>query len=149
MAGKNHIERSFRLLFDDSGGTPRDLSSSLVKNSVSGLGIAREDIDMTGASDDLMSSLAGQGSGEITAQFIMDDTATTGSSTVLFPQVGNTGTFTGQFGQSGAAPTTGDPEWEGEYTLLAADVSITGGRAVISARWRVAPSATPAWGTVA
>ena len=154
--GKEFVERSVRFRFDDTGGTPRELCADLLPGTLSGLGTNTEDIDMTGACDDFVQAVAGIADGEVTAQFHMDDTAVaavpaqSGAYTVLPPMVRNSGTMTVQFGKNGAAPTTGDPQWEGEYTLMQANVNITGGRAILDCRWRLAPnSAAPAWGTVA
>lgn len=154
--GKEFVERSLRFQFDDTGGTPRELCQSLLPGTLSGVGLTREDIDMTGVCDDFKQSVGGVADGEISAQFIMDDTAVaavpsaSGSYTVLIPMVDMTGTLTIQYGKNGAAPTTGNPEWEGEYRLLEATVSQSGGRAVISCRFKPAPNSTaPAWGTVA
>lgn len=148
MAGKDKIERGFRLLWDDSGGTARDLSVSLIPGTFTGGGKTLEEVDMTGVAQTIRNYLGGFANSEVTAQFIMDDSATTGSHTVLSATVGLEGTLTLQFGQNGAAPTTGDPEWEGEYCLIEAPVSQNAGRMIISARWLPAPNATdPAWGT--
>lgn len=149
MAGKNHIERSFRILIDDSGGTARDLSADLVPGTVNGGGFNFDQVDMTGVSNSVYQAMAGYSNSEITAQFHMNDTATTGATTVLNGVVGTGVTVTLQWGQSGAAPTTGDPEWEGEYLLLTAGVVNSGGRFVHDCR--LVPEAgqtAPAWGTV-
>lgn len=149
MAGKNHIERSFRLLFDDSGASARDLSGDLVPGSVSGGGLTYDEADMTGVSEAVRNFLAGHADSEISARFHLNDTATTGAYTVLTGQQGSAGTLTLQWGQSGAAPTTGDPEWEGEYVLLDASVTLDGNKFVLNARWKPTGSTAPAWGTVA
>ena len=149
MAGKNHIERSFRIYFDD-GVTARDLTASLIPGSVTGGGKMLDEVDMTAVSDTMKSYLAGHADSEVSAQFHLDDTATTGAFTVLMGMEGTGGTLTLQWGQSGSAPTTGDPEWEGEYVLMQADCAINGGKAVINARWRPQAGQTAAaWGTVA
>lgn len=148
MAGKDKIERGFRLLFDDSGATPRDLSADLIPGSVSGAGKSLEEIDMTGVSDTVRKYLAGYATSPVSARFHMNDTATTGAHTVLKDMVGLVGTLTLQYGQNGATPTTGDPEWEGEYTLMSANIVIDGGKFVIDAAWQPASGqADPAWGT--
>lgn len=149
MAGKNHIERSFRLLFDDSGATARDLSADLIPGSVKGGGKILDEVEMTGVSDAVKKYLAGYASAPITARFHMDDTATTGAFTVLKLMYGLVGTLTLQYGQNGSAPTTSDPEWEGEYVFLGFDVVPDGGKMVMEASWQPASgTADPAWGTV-
>lgn len=149
MAGKNKIERSVRILWDDSNGTPRDLSHDLIPGTISGGGKTLEEVDMTGVSAGIRMFLGGFAMSEISAQYHMDDTASTGAHTVTKNTVGVAGTLTLQFGSSGSAPTTGDPEWEGEYCLIEAPVSQNAGRMVISARYLPSPAAAdPAWGTV-
>lgn len=148
MAGKNKTENGFRLYFDDSGNTARDLTASLVPGSVT-MGYTLEQVDMTGVSDAMKNYLAGHADAPVTAKFFLDDTATTGSHTVLKGVLGSTKTLTLQWGSNGAAPTTGDPEWEGEYTYFGGSVSMEGGRAVLNAEWRPGTSTAAAWGTVA
>jgi len=151
MAGKNHIERSFRIQVDDSGGTARDLSGDLVPGSLQGGGITFDQADMTGVSETVRNYLAGHGEAPITAQFHMNDTATTGSSVVLNAIAGqaSTVTVTLQWGQAGAAPTSSDPEWEGEYVCLANAIQLNGNTFVYAVSFMPSGSTAPAWGTVA
>lgn len=152
MAGKNHIERSFRLLFDDTGATARNLSGDLVPGSVSGGGLTFDEANMTGVSETVVNFLRGHANSTISAQFHMNDTATTGATTVLnaqaAPGVAGTGTLTLQWGQSGAAPTTGDPEWEGEYVLTVNEIGLNGNTFVHNCTFRPTGATPPAWGTV-
>lgn len=150
MAGKNHIERSFRIYVDDSGATARDLSGDLIPGTIQGGGVVLDEVDMTGVSDTIKRALGGYGDSPITARFHMNDTATTGAFTVLKGREGDSGTVTLQYGQNGDAPTTGDPEWEGEYTLMSCNVVADGGRMVLDCRFiPQSGAADPAWGTVA
>jgi len=150
MAGKNKISRGIRLSWDDSGGNPQGLSGDLIPGSVSGPGFTAGEIDMTGESESALNYLADRKDNTVSAQFHMNDTATTGATTVTNGTVGGSaGTLTVQFGSAGAAPTTGDPEWEGEYVLLSNDVSINGGKAIHTCKWRPSGSTAPGWGTVA
>jgi len=149
MAGKNKTERGFRLLWDDSGGTVRDLSASLVPGSISGGGITLDEVEMTGVSDSVKNYLFGHGNSEITATIHMNDAATTGGHTVVKATVGVVGTLTLQYGSAGVAPTTNDPEWEGEYILIAAPVALDGGKFVHQCRWLPSGAVAPAWGLVA
>lgn len=144
---KDILSKYITLSYDDSGSTARDLTADMLPDTLTGVGLDYEEVDMTGQSDDLKSAMGGQGDGTISAQFHMNDTATTGAFTVLSGMMNSSGTLTIAFG-TGAVPTTGDPEWEGEYTLFSAPVSLTGGRAVITATWKPSPGASPAWGTV-
>jgi hypothetical protein len=148
MAGKNKIERSIRLYWDDGGGVARDLSTSLIPGSIGPAGgKTGEEVDMTGVSDTIRKFLTGFSTSEVSARFLFDDTASTGSHTVLNATVGVVGTLTIEFGSSGSAPTTGDPKWSGEYVLIEAPVSQDAGRIVIDARWLpAAGAADPAWG---
>lgn len=150
VPGKNKIETGFRILVDDSGGVARDLSADLVPGSIQGGGATLDEVDMTGVSNTIKNALSGHGASPVTARFYMNDTATTGAFTVLNGRSGTSGTLTLQFGSAGAAPSTGDPEWEGEYTLLGAPVTVDAGRFVLSVTFvPTAGQSAPAWGTVA
>lgn len=148
MAGKNHVEKSLRILWDDSGGTARDLSAALVPGSLSGGGFTFDEADMTGVSQTVYNFLADRATSEVSASFHMDDTATTGAFTVLNGTGGKVGTLTIQWGQNGAAPTTGDPEWEGEYVLLSNPINLDGNKPVLACTWKPSGATPPAWGTV-
>lgn len=149
MAGKNHVERSFRIWFDDSGATARDLTGDLIPGSVSGGGLTFDEADMTGVSETVYNFLRDRATSEITARFHMNDTATTGATTVLngHNAGAGTGTLTLQWGQSGAAPTTGDPEWEGEYVLLDNSIALDGNKFVHQCTFKPTGATPPAWGT--
>lgn len=149
MAGKDKIERGFRLTWDDSAGTPQDISHDLIPGSSGNVGgYTAEEIDMTGLTQAIRNFLTGFSASEVSARFHMDDTATTGAHTVLVNSQGDTGTLTLEFGINGAAPTTGDPVWEGEYTLMSSQATQDAGRFVIDARWLPAPAAAdPLWST--
>lgn len=149
MAGKDKIERGVRILWDDASATARDITHDLLPGTLTGGGKTLEEVDMTGVSQAIRNFLGGFAMSEVAGQFHMDDTATTGATTVLNATIGRKGTLTLQFGSNGAAPTTGDPEWEGEYTLMEAGVQQNGGKMVHSARWLPAPhTSDPLWGTV-
>lgn len=147
MAGKNKVERGFRILVDNSAGSAQGLTGDLVPGSVQGGGITLDEVELTGVSESVKNFLWGHGNSEITAQFYLNDTATTGAFTVLkaAPYVG---TVTLQWGSTGAAPTAGDPEWEGEYVVLSSGAAMSGGAAIINARFLPTGSTAPAWGTV-
>lgn len=149
MAGKDKIERGFRIIYDDSGGTPRDLSGDLIPGSVSGGGKNLEEIDMTGVSDTVRKYLGGYSTSPISGRFHLNDTATTGAYTVLSGMIGSSGTLTLQWGSNGAAPTAGDPNWEGEYTLLSMNIVPDAGKFVMDVNWQpTSGQADPAFGTV-
>lgn len=149
MAGKNHVSRGFRIYFDDSGGTARDLSGDLVPGSCQGGGFKFDQVEMTGESNAVKNFLANHPEAPVTASFYMNDTATTGAFTVLKGMAGAGGTLTLQWGQNGAAPTTGDPEWEGEYVCFGTPLSFDGGKAVMTVEFQPqAGQSAPAFGTV-
>ncbi len=147
MAGKNKVERGFRILVDNSAGSVQGLSGDLVPGSLAGGGITLDEVELTGVSEAVKNFLWGHGNSEITAQFYLNDTATTGAFTVL-KAAPYTGTVTLQWGSTGAAPTTGDPEWEGEYVILSSAAAMNAGAAIINARFLPTGSTAPAWGTV-
>lgn len=144
---KNILERYIRLSWDDSGSSPQDLSGDLVPGSLSGPGFTSPEVRMTGVSETVENYQADRKDAEVSAQFYMNDTATTGAFTVLKATQGLVGVLTIQFG-TGAAPTTDDPEYEGDHILLEAGITNQGGALVISARWKPGSSTPPAWGVV-
>lgn len=149
MAGKDKIERGFRVKFDDTGGAARDLSGDLIPGSMSGGGKNLEEIDMTGVSDSVRKYLSGYSSSPVSGRFHMNDTATTGAFTVLKGQIGLVGTLTLEWGSNGAAPAAGDPTWEGEYTLMTANIVPDGGKFVLDVNWQpAAGEADPDFGLV-
>ena len=145
---KDTLGKYVKIFFDESvAGAAREITASMVPNTLAGIGLNYENVDMTGQNDSLKTGLAGQADGTITAQFYLDTTATTGAYTVLEGMEGSEGTLTIQVGTADV-PASGDPEWEGEYILFGIPASISAGRFVMTATWRPAPSSTPAWGTV-
>ena len=148
MAGKDKIERGFRIFWDDSATAPQDITASLIPGTIAGGGLTLDPVDMTGVSDAVKKYLGGHSDSAISGQFHLDDTATIGAFTVLNNTTGLIGTLTLQFGSNGAAPAGSDPEWEGEYTLLSATVGNNAGKMVLNALWQpAAGAADPAWGT--
>lgn len=145
MAGKNKAERWVMIQWDDSGGTARDLSGDLVPGSLSGGGLKFDEVDLTGVSEAVYNYLAGHAASEISAQFHMNDTATTGATTVLNSNDGSTGTLTIAWG-NGTTATTGDPEWEGEYVMLDDTIQLSGNKFVHNVVWKPTGSTAPAWG---
>lgn len=144
---KDILEHYMTIDVDDSGGTPRDLTISLVPGSFTGGGITFNPVNMTGVSQTVENFLAGRGTAEITAQFFLDDTATTGSHTVLSGNDGGTGTITVQYGTDGV-PAGSDPEWEGEYVYLGGSVVNVGGAWARNYTFQPTGATAPAFGTV-
>ena len=149
MAGKDKIERGVRTLVDDSGGSPQDLSGDLIPGSLQAGGVVLDEIDMSGVTDTIKKVLGDRGDSPISARYHMNDTATTGAFTVLKGREGDSMTVTIQFGSNGATPTTGDPFWEGEYTLLKCNVVPDGGKMVLDVMWKpTSGAADPAWDVI-
>lgn len=149
--GKNKVERAFRILWDDLGtgsGTPRDITGDLVPGSIKGGGLVFDEADMSGVSELVYNFLADRAQSEISGQFLMNDLATTGAFTVIKGSVGGKGTLTLQWGSNGNAPSTGDPQWQGEYVLLSGDIAMLGNKPGINAKWKPTGSVAPAWGVM-
>ncbi len=146
--GKNKLERQFRVLWDN--GTARDLSGDLVPGSMSGGGFVFDEVEMTGVSEAVKNYLSGHAEADIGASFRMNDTATTGSHTVLNADAGGPErTMTLQWGSDGAPQST-DIEWEGTYILVAyGPMTFDGGNAVMPCTFKVSGATPPAFGTVA
>ena len=148
MATGKTTGRYVKILLDDSGGTPRDISASV--STIGGIGLSNEQVDVTTLSDSVMQYLSGRGDSTIELGGPFNNTATTGAHGVLSGLTGtNTAaTLTIQIGIR-AAPTTGDPEWEGEYVVLTYPVNVGLNEVTWSATLKPAfGTATPAWGTV-
>ena len=143
---KDILGRHVRLWIDNSVGVRTDLSDDLVPDTLSGIGLTPEEVDMTGQSASIKQARAGVSDSSITGQMFMNDTVTTGAFTVMEGIQGSEGTLTVEFGTDGA-PVTGDPDWEGEYVLFDLTIGITGGAAVMNFLFKPAPGSTPAWGT--
>ena len=143
---KDILGRHVRFWIDDSGATPRDISDDLLPNTLAGIGLTPEEVDMTGQSASIKQARTGVSDSSITGQAFMNDTALTGAYTVLKGIQGQAGTLLVEFGTDGA-PAVGDPEWTGEYVLFDLSVGITGGAAVMNFLFKPAPGSTPAWGT--
>ena len=148
VLGKNKVERGFRIWFDDTVPTARDLTGDLVHGSVTGGGFIFDQADMSGVSETVRNYLAGHAESPVSARFHMNDTATTGSTTVLNAQNGLAGTITLQYGSLGAAPATGAPEWEGEYVLVQNNIVLDGNKFVHDCLFLPTGSTAPAWGTM-
>jgi len=143
MAGKNKVEKGFRITVNS-----QDLSGDLVPGSLTGGGVVFDKVEMTGVSDTVKNYLAGHGDAPINGKFYLNDTGTTGAFTVIEAANGTSVTVTLQYGSAGAAPTTGDPEWEGAYTIFMGQVGFDGGKAVFDCEMLPSSSTAPDWGTV-
>lgn len=148
MAGKNKLTRGTTIEIDDSGGTPRDLSGDLLPGSLNGLGFTAGEVDMTGESNTVQNFLADRKTNTLTARFHANDTSTTGATTVLNGIVQSAVTVTIKIGSGGAAPTTGDLKFSGEFVCLDAKLVPDGGKWVHEVTLRPTTSTAPTWGTV-
>jgi hypothetical protein len=134
---------------DDSGGTARAVTNDIT--SVGGIETTYDEGEVGGYSQDKF-YLALRADAPLTIEGLFNPTATTGSHTVLNSIVGvNTSTFTVTIAiGDNAAPTTGDPEWEGEYRCMSYTPTFDlNAPATFTATLMPASSTLPAWGTVA
>lgn len=143
---KDILERYVTISVDTSTGGAVDLSDDLVLGSLS-IATTYDEVEMTGVGETFHNFLAGHGNGEVSAQFYMNDTASTGAWTVISGNVGGTGTITVKFG-TGGAPASGDPQWSGEYVYLSASPSPSGGAIIFDASFKPTSSTAPTWSTV-
>lgn len=147
--GKNKVSRGIRVLVDDSGSTERDLSGDLVPDSITGIGEVFEPAEMTGESHTQRHHQANHSTAEFGMQFHMNDAADTGAFTVLKGINGGAADkVTVQYGASGAAPTSGDPEYEGNAVLTSMVAAINNGAIVLDCTFVPGDSTGMVWGTV-
>jgi hypothetical protein len=143
LAGDNIV-----VIMDDSGGTPRTFANGDI-NSVD-VGQTFDQHDVTGFGDAVHNVVNGQLQAPVTIKGNLTTTADTGTHTVIQGAfaAGSTVTLTVQVGQN-AAPTTGDPEYEGEFIVESyKPVVETGGAITFEAALKPANGTAPAWGTV-
>ncbi len=141
--GKNKVEKSLTLIW---GG--QNLEGDLLRGSLN-IGDEFESVDMTGVSEELINYLAGHRNADVTARFHMNDTATTGATTVLNTSYGSTSTLTMAWGGAGAAPDTGDPELEGVMVHTRLSLAVDSGKFVHDVQFLPTGSAGFTWGTAA
>jgi hypothetical protein len=140
--------RFIKVYIDDSGGVAREVSGDV--NSVD-IPWELGELDVTGFNEGSVNSIPGMPSFNLEISGTFNPTATTGLFTVLKDIVGDyaTHTVTVQVGQN-ASPTTGDPEFEGEFWCSKMNITTTpSGKVEISGSFRVWGATAPAWGTVA
>lgn len=139
--------RFLKVMIDDSAGTPRDVSAD-----IESVDIPDEygELDTTGFGEGGDNSIPGMPSFPIEINGMMNPAATTGLYTVLKGLLGSytSKTVTVQVGQN-ATPTSGDPEFEGEFWLQKMNISATPkGKVTLKGSMRPMGSTAPAWGTV-
>ena len=143
--GKTNAKH-IRVIVDNSTAATKDISAFV--SNVSGVGLSYAEQDVTAYSDGVINFTLGHPSSEIEITGPFSNTAATGSHTVLNGIVGQqsaTITLTVQIGIK-AAPTTGNPEFEGEYYCSS---YVVNGDGTYTARFVPASATAPAWGTVA
>lgn len=139
--------RWIKVLLDDDGGTPRDIS-----NDLESIDIPNEfgEIDVTGFGDGAENSMPGLSNFSVEGSGTFNPAADTGLYTVLkdINGVYSGHTLTVQVGQN-ATPTNGDPEFEGEFWCQKMNISATPtGKTQITFSLRVYGATTPQWGVV-
>lgn len=148
MATGKTNAKHIRVYVDDSTPSAQDISASV--SSISGVGLTYEEQDVTAYSDGVVNFVLGHPLSEVEITGPFNNTATTGAHVVFTDIVGlnpasDTYTLTVQIGIK-AAPTSGDPEFEGEYYCSS---YVINGDGSFTARMVPASSTAPAWGTVA
>jgi hypothetical protein len=151
--GKTH-PKHITVTVDDSGGTARNISGSIT--SIGNIGITYDQSDVTTIANSVKQYLTGYGdasidlSGPVNNDAAAAAPAETGASTILpaLADSGNASTVTIAIGIR-AAPTSGDPEFSGEFVCTGYVVNASTTDATWSASFKPAfGAAAPAWGTV-
>jgi len=136
-----------KIYLDNDAGLPCDISTYV--ESID-LPTEFDELDVTGFLDGSKNSIPGMPGFniELACSFSVD--ATVGTHTVLSDIVGtgSAHTLTAQLGQN-TTPTTGDPEFEGEFWCPKYGVSATPtGKVAVTSSLRVYGSVAPGWGLV-
>ncbi len=143
LSGDNVIVK-----MDDSGGTLRTFADGDIRSV--DLGLAYDQFDVTGFGDDVHQFINGQLRAPVTLQGYLTTTATVGTHPVINGafQSGSTVTLEVQVGNN-TTPTSGDPEYTGEFIVESYRPQITNGGAIMfTATLKPATGVAPAWGTV-
>ena len=136
------------VIMDDSGGTPRTFSDGDIKSV--DLGMNFDQHDVTGFGDAAHKVINGQLNAPVTLKGFLTTTALVGTHTVINGafQAGAQVTLEVQVGQN-AAPTSGDPQYTGEFIIESYKPTIeTGGAVAFEASLKPAIGSAPSWGTV-
>jgi hypothetical protein len=143
-----------RVFLDDSAGTVRNISGSV--SSIGDVGVTYETSDVTALINDIKQYLTGRGDAPITLGGPFDNTpaavspALTGIHAIAPALNGKNiaSTLTIQLGIR-AAPTTGDPKFEGEFIVDKYSWNLDMNNAAWQMTLKPAPGTTaPAFGTV-
>jgi hypothetical protein len=139
--------RWITIALSDSVPTVRQIESDVDSIDIP---IEYDELDVTGFSDAVKNSIPGMPGMNVEITGTFNPGAGTGLATVIMDIVGDYvgHTLTVKVGQN-AAPTTGDPEFEGLFWCPKYQVSGSPtGKLVITASLRVYGIVAPAWGTV-
>lgn len=151
--GKTH-PRYITVTVDDSAGTPRNITCSI--NNIGGIGLTYDQSDVTTICNSVKQYLTGYGDATIDLSGPFNNTAAaaapaeSGAHAVLpaLLAAGSAATVTIAIGIR-AAPTGGDPEFEGEFVCTSYTLSGSASDLTWSAQFKPAfGAAAPAWGTV-
>lgn len=135
---------------DDSGGTLRTFDNGDI-SSVE-LGLTNDQHEATGFGDAAHNFVNGQLQAPVTINGFLTTTATTGTHTIFAGLLNAASpvavSLVVQIGDN-TDPTTGDPEYTGEFYLQSYTPTIeTGGAVTFAAVLQPATGTAPAWGTV-
>jgi hypothetical protein len=151
--GKTH-PRYIQVFLDDSAGTVRHISGSIT--SIGPVGLTYDQSDVTTIANSVKQYLTGYGDATITLSGPFNNTAVAASPSESGAHPVMTGlngantaaTLTIQIGIR-AAPTSGDPEFEGEFVVT--EYTLSGSATDLTWTATLKPAfgaAAPAWGTV-
>ncbi len=133
---------------DDNGSTERTFADGDI-SSVD-LGMTYTQHDVSGFGQAAKNFINGQLDAPVTIKGFLTTTSLVGTHTVLNPlfQNGTSTTLTVQVGQN-ATPTSGDPEYSGDFIVESYKPTIeTGGAIAFEAVLKPATGTAPSWGTV-
>jgi len=134
-----------KILIDDAGGTPTDVSAQIT--AADGIPLTYDEIEVGGFGSTVKSYVAGRADVPVT----IEGSVSAALHVILSGWVGDdtdVRTVTFQYGNN-AAPTTGDPEIEGEYVCTAYNFrSELDGKQMFTAKLALgAGQSIPAWGS--
>jgi hypothetical protein len=134
---------------DDAGGVLRTFADGDI-TSVD-LGLTADQHDVTGFGDDVHRMINGQMRAPVTLRGYLTTTADTGTHPVIQGAfaAGEQVTLRVAVGDN-ATPTSGDPEYSGEFLVASYTPTIaTGGAVMFTATLNPATGTAPTWGTLA
>lgn len=133
---------------DDSNGTLRTFAAGDIRSV--DLGLTYDQFDVTGFGDETHQFINGQLQAPVTIQGYVTTTADIGTHPVISGafQAGNQITLTVQVGNN-TTPTTGDPQYSGEFIVESYKPTITtGGAIMFTATLKPATGTAPQWDVI-